>query len=693
MSTAPATEARLTLSRLEQDVFPTDHELGRARMLEAALNAWGAAADADGDAADAIIFRWVDIGGPASLIPDETLAGLFGKASHWARMLTLTQLAHNGADVILERLLDILPAEARERTSLLAMAVRDVRRLDFASARSRFAELLAGANDAEVYLSRNPVRDLRDPALGLATAMHPRSHWNVDAGGGMEIVADRSSVANTGYMRAVFGAAGDAPFAGDRLTFDAFLAYLRLAVEGGGGAELLSRACDYYYMLHDPNERLGLAAVVAGAVRAGFPVTLTSLAHAVDMMALTSRQAHVPELIARANIIPPQHFGGHAFFQIRRACAMTPDAEEARRLAGRIAGVLTAGPHLDHVRSYFEQAAQGRRPAALQPREQHSAAAFIHAMKPEIMDGPRAPARQPGRPRVALVIAGQLRAYRNTAARIRAQIAEPLGADVFVSTWDNTGFAAGYHNDLQRVLPHEVWSRLPGQLRTYEAFANRFPEAVTAMAASAAKSREVIDATGGGRLCAIMDEADFEARARQHFRPGVVSERWLMNQLKMFAGFRMAARLVEQAEDEDGAPYDVIVRIRPDMDISAFVHTDVLAPLAGDDIVHVNLFHPHGVSDQFAFGSRNAMGRYLNVFDYLHAARGFDGLEYGQGLSGEAFIHDCLSFQGIRFVETGTIRYQLSSVLLPAPAIARLMLHRLDAGDPMAAWAGQLAGG
>jgi hypothetical protein len=283
------------------------------------------------------------------------------------------------------------------------------------------------------------------------------------------------------------------------------------------------------------------------------------------------------------------------------------------------------------------------------------------------------------------MLSGQLRSYLRVAKEIQALVVEPLKADLYLSTWDKPGISAGFHGEVSRLLGDEIASVLPPALQQLDVFFARFPRLEMALKGVARCSLDIIDRPGARLTAAITEERRIEAQIAARFPPALTSDVKTVNQIKMMYSWRVCADLLRRAQAKARKPYDIVVRMRPDVKIEHFIPSELLNKSTDDNLIRVNNFTPIGVSDQFAYGNQKAMMRYFQIFDYVVAGNGFGALPQGQGIYGEAFVFDCLSLQGMRFECAPPIRYGLSSAVLSARDIARFMLEDLSANDPLRA--------
>lgn len=219
-----------------------------------------------------------------------------------------------------------------------------------------------------------------------------------------------------------------------------------------------------------------------------------------------------------------------------------------------------------------------------------------------------APAQISRRPQVALCISGQLRGHeRALATWRRAGLFTGAEVSVFVHAWRGIGRAEPRPE--RAALPFagpafsETWRRIA--LREgYGAMQARQPALFAALAEGNIADPEAIRALYGAREVVLEDDAAPEF------------EGW-SNSRKMHEKIGRAHDLARAAAAADGAPWDLILRLRPDLPIRAmgFDWRDVAALCAARPAILAEksfgiLFGTPSVGDQLALGGPWAMDVY-----------------------------------------------------------------------------------
>jgi hypothetical protein len=173
----------------------------------------------------------------------------------------------------------------------------------------------------------------------------------------------------------------------------------------------------------------------------------------------------------------------------------------------------------------------------------------------------------PLKPKVALCLSGQMRAFERTSPTIIKHVVERFNADVFISTWNNRGITASAMRNFSRILPAPVASALSSR-HSHWRFAERFPALTTLIDdfEKAPITQEAIAEFYTPVSLRIIDEEAFEDR---YFTPGAMEvishKKTLKNQLKMYYQLHACNRLKMAQEAEMGARYDMVIRMRPDL--------------------------------------------------------------------------------------------------------------------------------
>lgn len=229
---------------------------------------------------------------------------------------------------------------------------------------------------------------------------------------------------------------------------------------------------------------------------------------------------------------------------------------------------------------------------------------------------------------LAVCISGQFRGFERSFPSLKAQLIDPHEPDIFVSTWPDPGTSVSRTGSLDRALPAALTNVLPQTVMAPDTFAAVFPALAAALDDTPELTRNSLIERFGFNEVDLPDEAETEAkitqildRTRATISRGDELPEWdmrrAMNSMKMFFHIWNCDRLVRQAEDRRGAPYRLVLRLRPDKRLIRFPLDRILLGLADDaDAILVNdLFREDlGVGDQVAVARSEAMARYAALW-------------------------------------------------------------------------------
>ena len=221
--------------------------------------------------------------------------------------------------------------------------------------------------------------------------------------------------------------------------------------------------------------------------------------------------------------------------------------------------------------------------------------------------------------RVAILLTGHLRTFKKTYATIRDKLVKPLAADVFIHTWDTIG--------LQKMDP------VHGPV----------PDETTITAPS-----EVCDAMPETKRIAIENNAEFISRSKiRNKNPYVLgmstngvwrmlSARPVFIESQLYSVYSAFCSM-RNYEEENKIKYDLIIKLRSDMEISGNLpNIELLEPndiwvasppnsnhdhpvcFACSKGPHEGL-HATDVCDIYAYGGRNSMEQYCLLWESLDA--------------------------------------------------------------------------
>lgn len=222
-------------------------------------------------------------------------------------------------------------------------------------------------------------------------------------------------------------------------------------------------------------------------------------------------------------------------------------------------------------------------------------------------------------PKTAVLLTGHLRTFQRTYPSIREKLVLPMSADVFVHTWDKLGMQR--HDHIYGPIPDD------------------------SVAVDASEIRRLIPETAA---VSIENNAEFIARAKTRSEYPYVFGAGSGNSWKMLSAkpvfiesqlysISSAFKMMQEHEIKNGFKYDLIVKLRSDLDITEF--SPDLTELSPSGLwipnypennhAHPVCFacergphegrHATDVCDVYSYGGRDAMGHYCSLWDNLES--------------------------------------------------------------------------
>ena len=177
--------------------------------------------------------------------------------------------------------------------------------------------------------------------------------------------------------------------------------------------------------------------------------------------------------------------------------------------------------------------------------------------------------------RIAVCLSGNLRSFKNCFNSLKTYLLDKYNCDVFISTWDfidNPGDNS--HNKTQSILNDIKTCYSPKKIEILNQIANM-----------GEKYRKYIIENGRS--------------------PNAMTG--------MFYLIYKADQLRQNFETQNNFKYDVVVRVRPDL----LLKENINIPNDVNGVYIPNFGHWIGINDQFAFGDRDSMKEYANLYNCL----------------------------------------------------------------------------
>lgn len=219
------------------------------------------------------------------------------------------------------------------------------------------------------------------------------------------------------------------------------------------------------------------------------------------------------------------------------------------------------------------------------------------------------------RSKVAICISGIYRNHINGIKKIKNNLIDPLGADVFIHTWDEKAIWVGNGGSpaLNRLFDSKARSLLPKSINNLSELQKKLPKTYDIIQHPISKKWDATEMTNilNPKKVLIQNQTDFEDSLVD--KKNYVLSRGSLNQIKMFHGIKESFDLALNY-----SAYDYIIRIRPDTLISSKVSAQDIHSLENNVFyAGVGRVGPHDahftVSSSMAYSLTNLIGK---MFDF-----------------------------------------------------------------------------
>ncbi|MBY6059423.1 hypothetical protein [Leisingera daeponensis] len=236
--------------------------------------------------------------------------------------------------------------------------------------------------------------------------------------------------------------------------------------------------------------------------------------------------------------------------------------------------------------------------------------------------------------KVALCISGQMRSYNAVIDRLKKYIIEPLNPDIFIHTWIEKGEVTQSYRHAPRNM-----QRLANRSAFFKRLVTHFADAYDARKSDDEASphinperlqklyrprKMVVEPFPKDGLWHLLGQSVPETLihriAELDAKDGGqgVKNRAVLGGLPMFYKIHACDMLRRAAETEDQRPYDLVIRIRPDLEFCAPIPD--LSPK--DGVLGTSVTKPQAadyqnrriVSDQYLWGSSIDMAAYADIW-------------------------------------------------------------------------------
>ena len=209
--------------------------------------------------------------------------------------------------------------------------------------------------------------------------------------------------------------------------------------------------------------------------------------------------------------------------------------------------------------------------------------------------------------KIALCISGHMRTFETTFPSIQNYILSNLDCDVFIHTWDTLGLSYRHLDvNLKPISSEELKNKINNLFKP---------------------KKLIIEPRREFRVSSIM---------KMKLEPG----RDVHGMLSMFYKIEACNYLKKDYESENNMKYDLVIRFRPDLSMSAVL------PITKDfdkNYLYLPRYgHFSGLCDQIAFGSSEVMDKYSCIFSRLQ-----DLLEKGTSFNPEKVLQAHILSMGL----------------------------------------------
>ena len=224
-------------------------------------------------------------------------------------------------------------------------------------------------------------------------------------------------------------------------------------------------------------------------------------------------------------------------------------------------------------------------------------------------------------PKIAICISGMLRGDLRGIESIFKLLAEPLGADVFMHTWDVQqdwiGGARASVNFWLRTFGIDA-SKVPKNLLDLKFLENNFPNVFNAVMTESFSPFDKETILDRFNFVSLLSEnqtlfmenymIDDNYKARNTF-----------NQIKMFYGIYKAFSLLKEHEKMRAYRYDYIIKARPDLIIKKGLSLSDLKTLDSTSIAIPT--GDYGIHDMIFYSCRDVYEQIVNLFEKMIEAK------------------------------------------------------------------------
>ena len=255
-------------------------------------------------------------------------------------------------------------------------------------------------------------------------------------------------------------------------------------------------------------------------------------------------------------------------------------------------------------------------------------------------------------PRVAICVSGQLRGIEKSSKSVLSELTKKTNGHVFIDTWKTQRSNFPTFTRVQRLIGNELWNILPAEVKMPDGFRHYFPRTTKSLTSpiTSTVTSDYVRKYLPESTIRIEDEAVFEKQVSD--QAAGLTLRGNLNQAKMFYKINKCHELIDRYSSDEGIEFDVVIRTRPDLDISfPAIKEYIEAAHNNPNVIYVSYVTALGYGDQFAIGSKKAMDVYASIWERIWNKKRFKYTECFDpqvaSFAGESLTANHLLFQGI----------------------------------------------
>ena len=248
--------------------------------------------------------------------------------------------------------------------------------------------------------------------------------------------------------------------------------------------------------------------------------------------------------------------------------------------------------------------------------------------------------------RIAVCVSGQLRNFRSSWPTTRAALAS-YDTTIFLSTWDTIGAGLGSGDSIARKLPAAVRDNLAGPLQTRQVFSERYPITFGLFDTSDQTSRDECERIFDTKSVRVHDEKAFDEALRE--TPGLFAS-GTTNQAKMYFGIHDALSMKNDFESEHGLKFDLVIRIRPDLDLRDLGKSDVMLAMNGNCVLSTHL-RCSAIGDVFLIMPSKHSDYLCEMWPAMRRAGSFGIVPGATGAAAETALFETLCWNGVHVLQ------------------------------------------